>query len=130
MSFPATKESNSPLLTLPNKLLLAVAWNLESFFCHFLMATFCLLTATSPWLRYSGVTSPHHAGLLAHPQKCDNTTKKANASTERDTIAHKASKRKNYSTRDSHVVTHHSTNIAIHCLTRAERTGSRAFSVL
>jgi hypothetical protein len=38
--------------------------------------------------------------------------------------------RKNYSTRDSHVVTHHSTNLAIHCLTRAERTGSRVFSVL
>jgi hypothetical protein len=63
-------------------------------FCHFLMATFCLLTATLPWLRYPGVTSPQHARLLAHPQKCDNTTKKANASTERDTIAHKASKRK------------------------------------
>jgi hypothetical protein len=38
--------------------------------------------------------------------------------------------KQNYSTRDSHVVTHHSTNLAIHCLTRAERTGSRAFSVL
>jgi hypothetical protein len=38
--------------------------------------------------------------------------------------------KKNYGTRDSHVVTHHSTNLAIHCLTRAERTGSRAFSVL
>jgi hypothetical protein len=37
---------------------------------------------------------------------------------------------KNYSTRDSHVVTHHSTNLAIQCLTRAERTGSRVFIVL
>jgi hypothetical protein len=41
-----------------------------------------------------------------------------------------AKKRQNYSTRDSHVVTHHSTNLAIQCLNMAERTGSLAFTVL
>jgi hypothetical protein len=33
---------------------------------------------------------------------------------------------KNYSTRDSHVVTHHSTNLAIHCLTRVGLSGREA----
>lgn len=37
---------------------------------------------------------------------------------------------KNYGTRDSRMVTHCSTNLAIPRLTRAERTGSRAFMVL
>jgi hypothetical protein len=36
----------------------------------------------------------------------------------------------NYGTRDSRMVTHCSTNLAIPCLTRAERTGSRVFMVL
>jgi hypothetical protein len=55
-----------------------------------------------------------------------------NCATEKDDhfVTTKIGSKKNYSTRDSHVVTHHSTNLAIHCLTRAERTGSRAFSVL
>lgn len=39
-------------------------------------------------------------------------------------------KKSNYGTRDSRMVTHCSTNLAIPCLTRAERTGSRAFMVL
>lgn len=46
-------------------------------------------------------------------------------------ISKEGSKRnKNYGTRDSRMVTHCSTNLAIPCLTRAERTGSRVFMVL
>ncbi|RPA79480.1 hypothetical protein BJ508DRAFT_348234 [Ascobolus immersus RN42] len=37
----------------------------------------------------------------------------------------KSPKRKTYSTKDSHVVTHRSTNLAIRSLTMGERTGSR-----
>ena len=37
---------------------------------------------------------------------------------------------KNYSTRDSRMVTHCSTNRAIRCLNMAERTGSLVFIVL
>ena len=39
-------------------------------------------------------------------------------------------RKRNYGTRDSRMVTHCSTNLAIPCLTRAERTGSRVFMVL
>ena len=42
----------------------------------------------------------------------------------------KVQKDKIYGTRDSRMVTHCSTNLAITCLTRAERTGSRAFMFL
>ena len=42
----------------------------------------------------------------------------------------KGGEKKNYGTRDSRMVTHCSTNLAIPCLTRAERTGSRVFKVL
>lgn len=42
----------------------------------------------------------------------------------------KKNKQKNYGTRDSRMVTHCSTNLAIPRLTRAERTGSRVFMVL
>jgi hypothetical protein len=42
----------------------------------------------------------------------------------------KTRRNKNYGTRDSRMVTHCSTNLAIPCLTRAERTGSRVFMVL
>jgi hypothetical protein len=37
-----------------------------------------------------------------------------------------SAKRKNYSTRDSHVVTHHSINLAIHCLTTLGLSGREA----
>jgi hypothetical protein len=37
---------------------------------------------------------------------------------------------KNYSTRDSRMVTHCSTNLAISCLNMAERTGSLIFTIL
>jgi hypothetical protein len=50
--------------------------------------------------------------------------------TQLDDMQAWAKKRQNYSTRDSHVVTHHSTNLAIQCLNMAERTGSLAFTVL
>ncbi|KAG9561020.1 hypothetical protein KCU77_g18263, partial [Aureobasidium melanogenum] len=38
------------------------------------------------------------------------------------------SKRKTYSSRDSHVVTHRSTNLPFNCLCMAERTGCPVFS--
>ncbi|KAH0038531.1 hypothetical protein KCU78_g1489, partial [Aureobasidium melanogenum] len=38
------------------------------------------------------------------------------------------SNRKTYSSRDSHVVTHHSTNLPFNCLCMAERTGCPVFS--
>ncbi|KAH0336647.1 hypothetical protein KCU81_g8508, partial [Aureobasidium melanogenum] len=37
-------------------------------------------------------------------------------------------KRKTYSSRDSHVVTHRSTNLPFNCLCMAERTGCPVFS--
>jgi hypothetical protein len=50
--------------------------------------------------------------------------------TERRYIQKSDADKKNYGTRDSRMVTHCSTNLAISCLTGAERTGSRVFMIL
>ncbi|KAH0123407.1 hypothetical protein KCU67_g17835, partial [Aureobasidium melanogenum] len=43
-------------------------------------------------------------------------------------LHHGKRRRKTYSSRDSHVVTHRSTNLPFNCLCMAERTGCPVFS--
>jgi hypothetical protein len=47
---------------------------------------------------------------------------------EKDVIDDRQKRCKTYSSRDSHVVTHRSTNLPFNCLCMAERTGCPVFS--
>ncbi|KEQ84191.1 hypothetical protein M438DRAFT_274746 [Aureobasidium pullulans EXF-150] len=63
-----------------------------------------------------------------YEQRCVLCGRRANEKKKREGYQGDKTRFKTYSSRDSHVVTHRSTNLPFNCLCMAERTGCPVFS--